>query len=144
MDWGWFDVVLKFLTLVGLPSVIGWLLRERRRQRATDRQAEAAADISEAEVPLRVRSSSVVTLESEIAALSKTFQDDRALKEQTIQWLREQLEAERMTSAAKDRRIRELEEKVQQLQARVAEVSEELARVSDDLAALHNDGHPKA
>lgn len=139
MDWTWIDVLLRVITVLGLPTIGLWFLRERRRQHATDRQAEADADVTEAEVPMRVRSTSVITLESELAALSKTFQDDRALKESTIAWLKEQLEEERAASAAKDQRIHDLEGKVKSLQERVAEVSEELARVSDDLRSLQTD-----
>lgn len=139
MDTTILDNVLRVLTAIGLPAVILWFLRERRNQAANDREAEAQADVSEAEVPLRVRSSSVVTLEAEIAALSRTFQDDRKLKQDTIDWLTAQLDAERRANVAKDRRIRELEAKFQGLQTRFDEVSEDLKRVSHDLRSLHDD-----
>lgn len=138
-----FDWIAKISVIVGLPGVITYLVKERRKNNAEARRAETDADYAEAELPNRLRSSSVITIEAELAALQKTFQDDRNAKERTIEFLSEQLEAERAASAMKDRRIRELEEKVQALQARVAEVSDELARVSEDLKSLHDGEHER-
>jgi chromosome segregation ATPase len=134
------DWVARISVIVGLPGVLMYLVKERRKNNAEARAAEADAEVDEAEVPLRVRTSSVVTLEAEVAALQRAFDMERNSNQRTIEHLAEQLEAERALSAAKDQRIRELEEKVQQLQHRVSEVSDELARVSEDLKSLH-DGH---
>ncbi len=131
------DWVARISAMVGLPAVLLYLIKERRRNNAEARKVEADADYASADLPNRLRSSSVVTMEADIAALRRTFTDDRAAKERTIKFLSDQLEAERAASLAKDTRIRELEEKVQVLQRRVAEVSEELARVSEDLKSLH-------
>lgn len=133
------DWLARGSAIVGLPAVLMYLIKERRKNNAEARRAETDADYAEAELPNRMRSSSIVSLEAELAALQKTFKDDRSAKEETIKFLKAQLEQARADSIAKDRRIRELEEKVGQLQARLAEISEELARVSADLAALHDD-----
>jgi uncharacterized protein YlxW (UPF0749 family) len=138
-----FDWIAKISVILGLPGVIGYLIKERRKNNAEARRAETDAEYAEAELPNRLRSSSVITIEAELAALQRTFQDDRNAKERTIEWLSEQLEAERAASAAKDARIRDLEAKVTQLQSRVAQLSEELAQVSEDLKSLHDGEHGK-
>jgi chromosome segregation ATPase len=135
------DWLARGSAIVGLPAVLMYLIKERRKTNAEARRAETDAEYAEAELPNRLRSSSVITIEAELAALQRTFQDDRNAKERTIEWLSEQLEAERAASAAKDARIRDLEAKVTQLQTRVAQLSDELAQVSEDLKSLH-DGEP--
>lgn len=134
--------ILRAVVVLGLPGILAYAVKQRRKDQAEARAMEAEADVAEGQVQPKVKTTSIVSLEAEIAALSKTFQEDRRLKEQTIDWLSRQLDAERAASARKDLRIRELEEKVQALQTRVAEVSDELARVSEDLKSLH-DGDPR-
>lgn len=135
------DWVAQVSVIIGLPGVVIYLIKERRKNNADARRAETDADYAQAELPNRLRSSSVITIEAELAALQKTFQDDRTAKERTIEFLSEQLEAERAASAMKDQRIRELEDKVQALQARVGQVSDELTEVREDLKSLHAGEH---
>jgi chromosome segregation ATPase len=140
------DAVARVSLIFGIPGIITYLVKERRKNNANARvaeadadKAEADADFDEADLPNKVRSSSIVTLESEMAAMQRTFDRDRKVTRETIQWLEEQLRNERRASARKDDRIRELEEKVQELQRRVAGLSQDLARVSEELASLHSD-----
>lgn len=129
---------------VGLPGVIVYYIRDRRKTSAEARQLEAGADVDERTIGDRVKTSSIATIEAEVAAMQRSFEISRAADAATM--LRIQADNERLVreSAAKDLRIRELESKVQQLQARVSEVSDELARVSDELRSLHDDHNPGA
>lgn len=132
------DWFARLATVLGLPGVVIYLIRYRRAENAAARRAEAGADVDELTVPDKVRTSSIATLEAEMAAMQRAFDISRTTDAQTIARLSEQIQAERAASAEKDVRIRELESKVQTLQARVSEVSEELARVSDELRSLHD------
>lgn len=132
------DWFARLATIVGLPGVIIYLVRYRRRETAAARAAEADASVDELTVGDRVRTSSIATLEAEMAAMSKAFDISRTADAQTIARLRADLDAERASSERKDLQIRELQSKVQALQARVSEVSDELARVSDELRSLHH------
>ena len=132
-----FDLFSRVGSLIGLPAVTLYLIRSRRKERAEARREEAAAEVDEKTVGNRVTTSSITTLEAEIAALQRAFDVSRATDADTIARLRADIAEERRSSAEKDARIRELEQKVQTLQGRVAEVSDELARVSIELASLH-------
>ena len=135
------SLVAQISVIVGLPGVIIYLIKERRKNNAEARRAETDAEFAEADLPNRQRSSSVVTLEAELAALQRAFDVERNSTARTVEHLSEQLEAERAQSAAKDKRIRELEEKVVQLQGRVEELTDELKSVAADLASLHDGDH---
>lgn len=133
------DWLARGSAIVGLPAVLMYLIKERRKNNADARRAETDADYAEAELPNRIRSSSAVSLEAELAALQRAFDVERNSTARTVEHLSEQLEAERAQSAAKDQRIRELEEKVLLLQGRVEDLTDELKSVAADLASLHGD-----
>jgi chromosome segregation ATPase len=137
-----FDWVSRIVLLLGLPGVITYLVKERRKNNADARMAEADAEFAEEDLPNRHKTSSIVSLEAQVTAMQKTFKTDRENRDETIAFLRGELESEREASKRKDDRIRELEEKVQKLQARVSDLSRELAQVSRDLADLHSN-HPE-
>ena len=132
------DWFARTATVVGLPGVVIYLVRYKRSETAQARSTEADADVDELTVADKVRTSSIATIEAEMAAMQQAFANARAADAATIARLSEENRDIRASSAEKDERIRELENKVQQLQARVSEVSDELARVSEDLRSLHD------
>ena len=132
------DWFARIATVVGLPGVVIYLLRYKRPETAAARLTEAEADVDERTIADKVRTSSIATIEAEMAAMQRAFETSRAADASTIARLRNDLDAERQSSEQKDRRIRELESKVLALQTRVSEVSDELARVSDELRSLHD------
>ena len=102
---GFWEIVITGANVIGLPAVITWALYDRRRVRNEARKGELDTHEHEATLPNRVRSSSVVTLEAELLALQNSFNADRQIKDNTIQWLKDQLEEERDENARKDRLI---------------------------------------
>lgn len=141
-------LVIQWILNGAVPLALVKVLFDRRRNRAAARTTEAAADVDKATVPDKVASSSRVTLEGELAALSKTFRDDRAMKEETIAWQTQQIKEMRSAHAQevaefarqvteRDERIRELEAKVRGLQQRVSDMNDELESMAQDLAQMH-------
>lgn len=136
------DWFVRTVVALGLPGVAIYYVRDRRKGIAEARRNEASADVDERTVKDKVRTSSIASLEAEVAAMQRSFEAGRAADADTIAHLRAEIREERESSALKDKRIRELESKVQILQARVSEVSDELARVSDELRSLHDHDQP--
>jgi septal ring factor EnvC (AmiA/AmiB activator) len=137
-----FEWLQRLSGTVGLPGVLVYLFFYRRRVRAAGRGMEAQAEVAEQTVPIAIKTSSVTQLEAELAALAASFREDRQIKGDTIEWLSQQLKAERDSSGEKDDKIRELERKVGHLQTRVRDLTDELGRVADDLAELHKPHDP--
>lgn len=134
MDWKEIaDWVARVLALVGLPGVVTWFLYDRRRVHNEDKQGELAVDEAEATLPNRVRSSSVVTLEAEIMALSNSFDTDRRIKDETIQYLRDELGVARAEIAERDRLIDSLQEQLNDLKRKVSMLTRDLDRVQQEL-----------
>lgn len=127
------DIIITVANVIGLPAVITWALYDRRRVRNEAREGELTTEEQEATLPNRVRSSSVVTLEAELLALQNSFNADRQIKDNTIKWLTEQLEAERQENVKKDQLIDQLQAKVRELTGQVANVVSDLNRVQRDL-----------
>jgi len=134
-----FDWLTKLGALVGLPSVIIYLMYYRRR-------IKNQAVLQEGRIPIQIKSSSVTQLESELAALAATFETDRRLKGETIDWLTGQLEndrqllaQERLASAAKDQRITELSDTVRELQSRVVDLVDDLGALERKLQEFHDE-----
>lgn len=139
----YFDWVVRTLVAFGVPTLVVYFVKEKRRRNAEDRVIEADADVAEAAVLYRNRNTSITSLEAEIAALQRTFDADRATKQATIDWLNGQLVEERRVSAERERlhlrQIAVLEGKVAGLQQSLADVSEQLTRVNVDLRRLRGD-----
>lgn len=118
----WLDIIVRILAIVGLPSVTAWFLYDRRRIRNQNLEQEET-------MPNRVRSSSVVTLEAEIMALSRSFDTDRRIKDETIQFLQEQLDE-------RDKLIDSLQAQLGSLRRKVATVTRDLESVQHELDSL--------
>lgn len=134
----WLDVLTRVLTVLGIPTVVGWALYDRKRIR--NEGAKGAVEVEEAEetLPHRVRSSSVVTLEAEIMALSNSFDTDRRIKDETIAFLQAQLAEAREEIEARDEMIDSLQEQVRTLRANVNQVNRDLDRLQGELETLRN------
>lgn len=133
------DWFARLATILGLPGVLIYLVRDRRTKNAEARSVEADALVDEETVPDKLRTSSIATIEAEIAAMQRAFDISRAADAQTIERLRREVAQERESSAAKDVRISELETRVAELKTKMSELSDELAHVSDELRSLHDD-----
>lgn len=125
--------VLGWLNIIGLPTIIGWALYDRRRIRNAANKGQLENEELEQTLPNRVKSSSVVTLEAEILALSRTFEMDREAKERTIAFLQEQLAEARADLLERDRAIDSLQEKVARLQQQISQITGELTAVQKEL-----------
>lgn len=126
----WF---IRLLAVVGLPSVTTWFLRERRKLRNQNLETEAT-------MPNRVRTSSVVTLEAEIMALSNSFDTDRRIKDETIAFLTAQLEEAREDITERDCKIDSLQAQVLALKRDAEAVTRRLVALQGELDAMRN--HP--
>lgn len=136
----WVREILGWLNVIGLPAVITWALYDRRKIRnAGDKGALENEELAET-MPNRVKSSSVVTLEAEILALSRTFEMDREAKERTIKFLQQQLTEAREDVLERDLLIDALQEKVAALQRQVNMINTELVEVQQKLAEARSNG----
>lgn len=137
------DWVVRTLVAFGVPGLIIYFVRDRRQKNAEDRIVEAHASVAEHDVLAHSRNTSVVSIESEIAAMQRTFEDDRKIKQATIDWLTMQLQAERNEAARREERhqeeISQLEDKVRTLQKALGSVSTQLETVTADLRRLKGD-----
>lgn len=125
--------ILEVLNIVGIPAIITWALYDRRRIRNEGNKGELDVEEQEATLPDRVRSSSIVTLEAELLALSRTFEMDREAKERTIAFQAQQLAEARADLEERDKVIDGLRDKVASLQRQVTAVTRELAEVHGEL-----------
>jgi septal ring factor EnvC (AmiA/AmiB activator) len=131
--WQLIKEALGILNVIGMPTVIAWALYDRRRIRNEGKQGELEVQEAEATLPNRVKTSSVVTLEAELLALSRTFEMDREAKERTIAFQAQQLSEARRDIAEREAVIDSLREKVAGLQRQVNAVTSELADVHRQL-----------
>lgn len=133
------DVALKVLTIIGMPSVVAWALYDRRRVRNEANRGELEVKEQETTLPNRVRSSSVVTLEAEIMALSNSFDTDRRIKDATIAFLQDQLQEARAEITARDQLIDALQDQVEGLKRNVVKVTRDLDRLHGELQTLRSE-----
>jgi peptidoglycan hydrolase CwlO-like protein len=125
------DLILRFLAVFGIPAILMFWLRDRRR-------VSNLATKEEKQLPYEVRATAATTLDAELAALTKSFNTDREIKDRTITELKKALEEKEVKILEQSKRIEELQKKVDELQKRVYELQEALAEVSRELAAMHD------
>lgn len=135
------EVILTVGNWLAIPSVVAWVLYDRRRIDNEARQGHADAEVAEKIAPDRIKSSSIMTLEAEILALQQSFNADRKIKDDTIRWLKEQLEEARLENMEKDRLIDKMQEQVSELKTQVRNLSGHLDRVQKDLDRVRSIGH---
>lgn len=131
LDWVW-----KIVNVIGLPGVITWALYDRRKLKNQARKDEIQIEVDEANAPNKVKTSSIVTLEAELMALSRTFEMDREAKERTIKWLTDQNRALRQEIEERDTLIDKLQENIDNLKGQVRRVTANLEQVQRDLDHL--------
>ncbi len=127
------ETALQFLNWAGIPVVLGWALYDRRKLKNDNEIAEATAGD-------KVKTSSIVTLEAELVAARKSFDADRSIKDQTIEWLRDSLAEARVEDARKDELIEDLLRKVRTQGRRIEEMAREQVKLESELIALKNGG----
>jgi chromosome segregation ATPase len=146
--------VLLVGTAIGLPGVIIFWLRDRRR-------INARADIEEATVPFQIRTAGATSMEAEVAAIAAAFKAERTIHEEALEACTEQLRSERLRSrdlfqdlsearkreVAKDEQVQQLRDQVEELRARVHELlgqihlmETQLIRMAGELQVLQNEG----
>ena len=113
---------------LGIPAIVTWFLYDRRRLRAQGRVEDVALD--------RVKSSSIVTLEAELVAARKSFDADRAIKDNTIQYLTKTVEEQRMEIDRKDEVIDRLMQQVRLLKDELVGVNDRINAVQQELSSL--------
>lgn len=140
------DWIIRAIVALGVPGVIGKFFYDRRRVRAGGRAEEARARIAELTADDKVVVSSVTTQEALRLALQKSFEADRAVKDDTIEFLGRQLASSRQREvelntrmAEKDALIHQLQERVTQLQEQLRAQADELVRIADQLRDLQED-----
>lgn len=126
---GLFDWVVKASAGIGFPGLLvkfsyDWW--KNRPSRAALRKAAAEADVEEAIRTDRIRSSSISSMEAQTLAMVKSWEAERAAKDETIRFQGEQLAAQRTENAEQAKIIRELRSRVESLQSQVADVLETL------------------
>jgi septal ring factor EnvC (AmiA/AmiB activator) len=129
----WLKLIFGWLNVIGLPAVISWALYDRRKIRNANDKSGLQNKEMEETLPNRVKTSSVVTLEAEILALSRTFEMDREAKERTINFLQGQLAEARNDVIERDKVIDSLQSKVAMLQKQVNQINRELHVVQQEL-----------
>jgi chromosome segregation ATPase len=123
------DVLLRVAGAVGLPALLIFLIRDRRR-------VKADASRIEGQVPFEIRTTAATTLEAEVAALSRSFEVDRGVRNETIRVLQSELATERQASVEKDRRIKELQIRVEEMRAQIRELTHQVHILQESLAAI--------
>jgi hypothetical protein len=131
------DWIVRGVVGVGVPSAAIKYILDWKRNRAKARSEDAQADVDQATVPDKLRSSSVVTMEAERLALTESFRADREIKDQTIAFLRLQIDAAQIREAEKDAKILTLQHRVEELLSVVRQQVEELSAMADQLRDLH-------
>lgn len=134
-----FDWLTNAAVGLGVPGAAWWYIRQRLAKSRAQRRAEAAdAQVTEATAPDRVKSSSITTLDAQLAATISAFDAERAAKDRTIGFLTNENARLQEANDEKDRRLREALERIDQLQAQLNELAEQVrsavAPIQDDLA----------
>jgi seryl-tRNA synthetase len=121
-----FDVALRLLAVLGLPTVLMFWLKDRRR-------VAIANGVSEQKTPYEIRATAATTLDVEVAALQKTFDVAQSARNDTIAYLKAEVVDARLREAEKDARNDLLQATVTQLQARVVELQATIADLQINL-----------
>jgi cob(I)alamin adenosyltransferase len=132
----WGKWILELLSLLAIPSVVTWALYDRRRVRAADKISEADAQVADATIPHHIQSSSVVTMEAQVAALGKSFDMDRTIKDATIAYLRRELAEKDAEIDRKDAVIDDLLSKVRSMGAQMDQMRSEQRKLEKELVEL--------
>jgi chromosome segregation ATPase len=139
----WWPYLVQIINWLGIPAVIGWALYDRRRIRNENRIGGADANVAELTVPDRIKSSSIVTLEAELVAARKSFEADRAIKDETIRDLRQELTNARNEDDRKDQLIEDLLRKVRTQGRKLEELQRTQEQMEHELTLLKNGGPPR-
>ena len=127
------DLLVKAMAGIGFPSLLGKYIYDsvkNRPTRAARRQARLDAQIAAATADDKIRSSSVTSVEAQMVAMAKGFDQERQSKDRTIAFQEGQITTLRAENADKDQVIRELKATVEDLQRQLADV---LDRINEQL-----------
>lgn len=117
-------VVLATLTAFGLPGVLIWFLRDRRR-------GNAEATLAEDTVPAEVAIKGVAALEAHLVLVEKAFDAERASKDRQLADQQHQIEQLRADLEHRNAVILELRGEIADLQQRLTAVSDRLTELTD-------------
>jgi predicted RNase H-like nuclease (RuvC/YqgF family) len=136
----WLDFAVRAAAILGLPTLIAFYVRERRRNRIV-------ADKEEKEVPFQVRKTAATTLDAEVAAMAKAFELRAKTMQETIDDLRSDLTHAREDIDAKDKKIEELKRRVYELQDKLNEMRRQVDNLQQDFESVSAQlqsiqGHP--
>lgn len=110
-----FDLALRIAFALGIPGVVIWYLRDRRKSRASD-------EVAERTVSADVRIRDVGSLEAHIAYVERAFEVERESKDRRI--------------ADQDQQIAALSGEVRRLTDKDRDNAERIGALRDEVAAL--------
>jgi chromosome segregation ATPase len=123
------DTVVRIAAAIGLPAIVIFWVRDRRKSRAE-------SDRAEQEVPFQVRATAATTLDAEVAALHKAFEIRVKSYESTIESQARQLVDVRAENEAKDVKIDALKGQVYTLQDKLRELQTQFDIVKREFDAV--------
>jgi hypothetical protein len=138
-----FDTALRLAGAIGLPALLLWYLRDRKKTNAVGQVAERTVDAA-------VTKEDAGALEAHVLAVERAFEIERSSKDRTIVVLTTKVEEiERSCSE----RVQGLVDDLAQKDGLIASLRQELATVTESLAGvtaqvevlqarLGGEGHP--
>lgn len=117
-------IVLATLTAFGLPGVVIWFLRDRRR-------GQAEATVAEETVSADVEIKGIAALEAHLVLVEKAFNAERASKDRQLADQQRQIEQLAADLEHRNAVILELRGEIADLQQRLTAVSDRLTELTD-------------
>lgn len=121
--------VLNALPWGIIGAITFFFLKDRRRIKNANNKEEQV-------IPLEVRATKASTFETEMLAMQKSFDQDRANKDNTIRYQAEEIVTLRSKLSEKDQKINDLESQVDNLKAKVRSLQEQLVEMADSLERM--------
>lgn len=112
------DWVLRLCVVLGIPSVVVYFLKERRKNQAESAVAERTVDSTVEKVNLS-------TLEAHMLAVEATFTMERASKDRRIAALQEELTSARAEVAEAKATVERLEYRLTEALGRIEQLEKE-------------------
>jgi chromosome segregation ATPase len=136
-EW-WLDFVLRALLVLGLPTIIIFWFKDRRRIKNDAKKQEQ-------QLPLEVRATAATTMDAEVLALTKAFQTardtlDRTIADQArmIAAQAAELEAKYLEIEGLRKRVRELQDKLELMRRQMDALQDDFAEVTLQLSQMQN------
>lgn len=116
--------VLAVTAALGLPGVLIWFVRDRRKTRA---EADVAQGTADSEIAIK----GVAALEAHLVLVERAFESERASKDRQLADQQAQISQLRADLDHKDAVIAELKSEIEELQQRLTSVRDRLTELTD-------------